>query len=130
MANLLSKLRIDFSSLTMLEGVTEKPKPETIAMHSLLLHGFLEGQGGHHECFVSDLERSTLLEKTYRQLRLREMLLEHSSNASLIVMSLPMPRKGSVSAPLYMSWLDMLTKDMPPFVLVRGNQTSVLTFYS
>lgn len=130
MANLLSKLRIDFSSLTMLEGVTEKPKPETIAMHSLLLAGFLEGQGGHHECFVSDIERSTLLEKTYRQLRLREMLLEHSSNASLIVMSLPMPRKGSVSAPLYMSWLDMLTKDMPPFVLVRGNQTSVLTFYS
>lgn len=130
MANLLSKLRIDFSSLTMLEGVTEKPKPETIAMHSQLLHGFLEGQGGHHECFVSDLERSTLLEKTYRQLRLREMLLEHSSNASLIVMSLPMPRKGSVSAPLYMSWLEMLTQDMPPFVLVRGNQTSVLTFYS
>lgn len=129
MANLLSKLRIDFSSLTMLEGVTEKPKSETIAMHSLLLTGFLEGQG-NHECFVSDIERSTLLEKTYRQLRLREMLLEHSSSASLIVMSLPMPRKGSVSAPLYMSWLDMLTKDMPPFILVRGNQTSVLTFYS
>lgn len=129
MANLLSKLRIDFSSLTMLEGVTEKPQPETIAMHSAMLNGFLEGQG-NSECFISDTERSTLLEKTYRQLRLREMLLEHSSNASLIVMSLPMPRKGSVSAPLYMSWLDIITKDMPPFILVRGNQTSVLTFYS
>lgn len=38
--------------------------------------------------------------------------------------------QGSVSAPLYMSWLEMLTKDMPPLVLVRGNQQNVLTFYS
>ena len=44
--------------------------------------------------------------------------------------TLPMPRMGTVSAPLYMAWLETLTKDMPPFLLVRGNQTSVLTFYS
>lgn len=41
-----------------------------------------------------------------------------------------MPRKNVVSASLYMAWLEVLTKDMPPFLLVRGNQTSVLTFYS
>jgi len=41
-----------------------------------------------------------------------------------------MPRKGTVSAPLYMAWLEVLTKDMPPSLLVRGNHTSVLTFYS
>lgn len=41
-----------------------------------------------------------------------------------------MPRKGTVSAPLYMAWLELLTAGMPPFLLVRGNQTSVLTFYS
>ncbi|KAH7962300.1 hypothetical protein HPB52_015389 [Rhipicephalus sanguineus] len=44
--------------------------------------------------------------------------------------TLPMPRKGTCTAPMYMAWLEMLTKDMPPFLLVRGNQTSVLTFYS
>ena len=44
--------------------------------------------------------------------------------------TLPMPRKGTVSAPLYMAWLELLTANMPPFLLVRGNQTSVLTFYS
>lgn len=38
--------------------------------------------------------------------------------------------QGTVSAPLYMSWIDCLTMDMPPFILVRGNQSSVLTFYS
>jgi hypothetical protein len=44
--------------------------------------------------------------------------------------TLPMPRKNVVSATLYMAWLETLTRDMPPFLLVRGNQTSVLTFYS
>ena len=41
-----------------------------------------------------------------------------------------MPRKNRVPTALYMAWLEMMTKDMPPFLLLRGNQTSVLTFYS
>jgi solute carrier family 12 sodium/potassium/chloride transporter 2 len=44
--------------------------------------------------------------------------------------TLPITRKGDFSAPLYMAWLEALTANMPPFMLVRGNQTSVLTFYS
>lgn len=128
MAKLLSKLRIDYSSLTMLQEVKKSPQQETKNLHSKLLNGFLENENA--ECFVSDTERAALQEKTNRQLRLRELLLEHSSTASLIVMSLPMPRQGAVSAPLYMSWLEMLTKDMPPFLLIRGNQSSVLTYYS
>ncbi|XP_059611500.1 bumetanide-sensitive sodium-(potassium)-chloride cotransporter isoform X2 [Phlebotomus argentipes] len=129
MANLLNKLRIDFSSLTMVEGVTDRPKDETIRMHEKILSGFLEGQS-QGECVITEGERSRLQEKTFRQLRLREMVQQHSKNASLVVMSLPMPRQDTVSAPMYMSWLEILTKDMPPLLLVRGNQTSVLTFYS
>lgn len=126
MANLLAKLRIDYSSLIMLHDVKTRPKEETIEMHKKLLESF----GENEECSISNTEQDLLQEKTYLQLRLRELLLEHSTDASLIVMSLPMPRQDTVSAPLYMSWLEMLTKDMPPFVLVRGNQSSVLTFYS
>ena len=91
MANLLSKLRVPYSSLIMLQGVTEKPKESSIHIHSQLLHGFLEGQNS--TCFVSNTERKQLEEKTFRQLRLREMLKKHSSKASLVVMSLPMPRQ-------------------------------------
>lgn len=69
-------------------------------------------------------------DKTNRHLRLRELLLQHSHEANLVVMTLPIPRKSIVSAPLYLAWLELLTRDMPPILLVRGNQTSVLTFYS
>ncbi|KAG4075171.1 hypothetical protein HA402_006188 [Bradysia odoriphaga] len=128
MANLLHKLRIDYSTLTMLQGMQDPPKQSTIDFHMQILDGFREGQ--NNECFVPETELETLEKKTHRQLRLRELLLEHSKDASLVVMSLPMPRKDAVSAPLYMSWLELLTNDMPPFLLIRGNQCSVLTFYS
>lgn len=128
MANLLAKLRIDYASLIMLTDVKQHPQPETIEMHKQLLDGFNEGQDS--DCAVTEMEKSILEEKTNLQLRLRELLLKHSTEASLVVMSLPMPRQGAVSAPLYMSWIEVLTKGMPPFLLIRGNQNSVLTFYS
>jgi len=56
--------------------------------------------------------------------------MKNSSKSDLIVMTLPVPRKNIISAPLYMAWLESLSRDLPPFLFVRGNQTSVLTFYS
>jgi solute carrier family 12 (sodium/potassium/chloride transporter), member 2 len=151
MAKLLNKLRIDYSSLIMVQGISEQPEDSTIAMHNQLLEGFMEDERDD-ECSVLHTELAALQTKTYRQLRLRELLKEHSLQANMVIMSLPMPRQvrniivfgfwvvigkffflffqGTVSAPLYMSWLEMLTRDMPPMLLVRGNQTSVLTFYS
>ena len=48
----------------------------------------------------------------------------------MIVMTLPMPRKNRCPAVLYMAWLTMLTKGLPPPMLIRGNHPDVLTFYS
>jgi len=60
-------------------------------------------------------------------LRLGELVREHSSSASFVVVSLPVPR-FSVSPRKYMAYLDMLTQNAPPTLLLRGNQESVLTF--
>ena len=59
-------------------------------------------------------------------------------NISLNPHSLPF--QNGVPAALYMSWLEFLSRDvaekrkethqMPPVLFVRGNQTSVLTYYS
>ncbi|KAJ1522323.1 hypothetical protein ONE63_002619 [Megalurothrips usitatus] len=130
MASLLSKFRIDYASLTMIHDISEPPKQETVDMFNKLLEGFRDEELKEGECSVTRSQLDALQDKTNRQLRLRELLLQNSKDASLIVMSLPMPRKGLVSAPLYMAWLEMLTKDLPPYLLVRGNHTSVLTFYS
>ena len=66
----------------------------------------------------------------FRHLRLAELLRHHSSESEMIVMTLPLPRKGHTSAALYMAWLDIMTKNLPPILLTRGNQEPVLTFYS
>ncbi|CAB4060327.1 SLC12A2 [Lepeophtheirus salmonis] len=79
---------------------------------------------------VSELDIIANKEKTNFNLRIAEIVKDNSSSADLIVMTLPMPKKEIVPQELYMAWLDYTTKDMPPFLLVRGNQTSVLTFYS
>lgn len=129
MASLLSKFRINYTSLTMIHNISEPPKPETTAFFNNIISCFRESDN-NSECVVTEEELTILREKTNRQLKLRELLIQHSSHANLVLMSLPMPRKGLVSAPLYMAWLEVITRDMPPFLLVRGNQTSVLTFYS
>uniref|UniRef100_A0A182S5G3 SLC12A transporter C-terminal domain-containing protein n=1 Tax=Anopheles maculatus TaxID=74869 RepID=A0A182S5G3_9DIPT len=108
--------------------VTDKPMESTIEEHRAMLRSVTDTNDDLP--VLSESEKQQLEIKTNRQLRLRELLLEHSKSASLIVMSMPVPRQDTVSAVLYMSWLEMLTKDMPPFLLVRGNQTEVLTFYS
>lgn len=40
------------------------------------------------------------------------------------------PKTGTVPAAIYMAWLEIMSRGMPPFLFVRGNQTSVLTFYA
>ncbi|XP_071793937.1 solute carrier family 12 member 2-like [Asterias amurensis] len=135
MANMLSKFRIDFSDLEIIPDFDQKPKKENLQRFEDLIKPWkLNVEAGETaEKFpwkITPDEIETLWEKTNRQIRIRELLREHSSDAQLIVMSLPIPRKKTCSAYMYMSWLETLSKDMPPILLLRGNQTSVLTHYS
>jgi len=123
MAALLAKFRIDFSDVVVIHDVTKRAKDETRTEFNNIIDKLPEGS-------ISDDDRVTNKEKTNRHLRLAEELREHSKESQLVVMTLPMPRKGSVCAALYMSWLEIMTRDLPPTLLIRGNQTSVLTFYS
>ncbi|XP_018323226.1 bumetanide-sensitive sodium-(potassium)-chloride cotransporter isoform X2 [Agrilus planipennis] len=130
MASMLAKFRIDYSDLQIVPDITNKPTESTQQFFDSLIADFRESNKNPDAATISDSELLSMKEKTNRHLRLRELLLEHSHDASFIVMTLPVPRKNVISAPLYLAWLELLTKDMPPFLLVRGNQTSVLTFYS
>ncbi|PSN39491.1 Solute carrier family 12 member 2 [Blattella germanica] len=136
MASLLHKFRIDYSDLKVIPDITKKPKETTVSFFDSLISEFklVEGTTGPNSSddpmMITEAELLAMNDKTNRHLRLRELVMENSLDANLVVMTLPMPRKNVVSATLYMAWLETLTRDMPPFLLVRGNQTSVLTFYS
>uniref|UniRef100_A0A663MRS5 Solute carrier family 12 member 2 n=2 Tax=Athene cunicularia TaxID=194338 RepID=A0A663MRS5_ATHCN len=141
MATLLSKFRIDFSDIMVLGDINTKPKKENIAGFEEMIEPFrLHEDDKEQEVAdkmkedepwrITDNELELYKTKTYRQIRLNELLKEHSSTANIIVMSLPVARKGAVSSALYMAWLEALSKDLPPILLVRGNHQSVLTFYS
>ena len=88
-----------------------------------LLNKLPKGSVSHEEKLVNK-------EKTNRHLRLSELLQDHSKDSEMIFLTLPMPRKGQVSGLLYLAWLDVMTENLPPTLLIRGNQSSVLTFYS
>lgn len=151
MASLLSKFRIDYSDLILLPDITKKPEESTVKFFNEIIKDFVSTADDGDECkkrfesfsgeisltffyyFTALITKAELLavqDKTNRHLRLREYLLEHSEKSDLIVMTLPMPRKNIIKAPHYMAWLEALSRDLPPFLFVRGNQQSVLTFYS
>uniref|UniRef100_A0A665VVD1 Solute carrier family 12 member 2 n=1 Tax=Echeneis naucrates TaxID=173247 RepID=A0A665VVD1_ECHNA len=141
MATLLSKFRIDFSDITVLGDINTKPKKENLLAFEELIEPYrlkeddmeqdaAERLKNSEPWRITDNELELYRAKTNRQIRLNELLKEHSSTANLIVMSLPLARKGAVSSALYMAWLEVLSKDLPPILLVRGNHQSVLTFYS
>uniref|UniRef100_A0A4W5NLM6 Solute carrier family 12 member 2 n=1 Tax=Hucho hucho TaxID=62062 RepID=A0A4W5NLM6_9TELE len=141
MATLLSKFRIDFSDINVLGDINTKPKKENVTAFEEMIEPYrlkeddmeqdtAEALKASEPWRITDNELELYRAKTNRQIRLNELLKEHSSTANLIVMSMPLARKGAVSSALYMSWLETLSKDLPPLLLVRGNHQSVLTFYS
>ena len=124
MISLLSKFRIDYSDVTVIPDVTKKAKDTTKAEFMEMLNAL------GPDAKPTDAEMTANKEKTNRHLRLSELLREHSTDSEMVIMTLPMPRRGATPPALYMGWLDIMTRKMPPFLLLRGNQTSVLTFYS
>ncbi|KAK9971186.1 hypothetical protein ABG768_027075 [Culter alburnus] len=141
MAALLSKFRIDFSDITVLGDINIKPKKHNKQVFQEMIEPYrlreddmeqdaAEKLKAEEPWRITDNELELYRAKSNRQIRLNELLKEHSSTANLIVITMPLARKGTVSSALYMSWLDTLSKDLPPILLVRGNHQSVLTFYS
>lgn len=118
MTSLLRKFRINFSVVIEVTGVNRKPSQESLDKYHQLPQD------------PADNEDSKTLDKmTLRHIRLGELLQEHSSEAKLIVITSSVPQR-SLSALRYMSWLETMSRDLPPILMMRGNQTSVLTFYS
>ena len=118
----------------MITPSAHRPPPRNMSLSSMesaaSSTATTESNSQHHPFAVSEADQAKHLDKTLFHLRIAEIARENSfEGASLVVMTLPLP-KMDVPCPLYLAWLDFITRNMPPFLLVRGNQESVLTFYS
>ncbi|XP_010582634.1 PREDICTED: solute carrier family 12 member 3 isoform X2 [Haliaeetus leucocephalus] len=139
--SLLSKFRLGFHEVHILPDINQKPRPEHIKRFDDLIAPFRLNDGFKDEATVnemrqdcpwkiSDEEVDKNRAKTLRQVRLNEILLDYSRDAALIAITLPIGRKGRCPSSLYMAWLETLSQDLrPPVILTRGNQENVLTFY-
>lgn len=137
MAQLLAKFRIDYSDVILITDLLKPPEESSKKEFRRMIEKFIvEDSEDRHdadkrdEMKITETDLIRFRDKTYRHIRLREILHNHSKTSRLIVITLPMPRKNSCPPLLYMAWLETLTKNMPPMMLMRGNQTDVLTFYS
>ena len=118
MANLLKKFRIDASCVEQTEGIRKKPSKESIdAFRRLPVR---------EEVGDAPIEDHKVL----RTIRIGELVRQNCTpDTRLVVISIPVPVTNVTTPLMYMSWLEVLSADLPPTLLVRGNQTNVLTFY-
>ncbi|UJR08646.1 hypothetical protein I4U23_012905 [Adineta vaga] len=134
MASLLTKFRIKYTDLHVLHGLNKQPNEcETQKFDQLLQtwHQNNENISTTDESWkITDIELDMNKEKIRRGLNLHEFLVEYSSQSTLIVVTLPIPRKQSISAGLYLAYLDAISYNLPPLLFLRGNQKNVLTYYS
>uniref|UniRef100_A0A4W6ESC0 Solute carrier family 12 member 3 n=1 Tax=Lates calcarifer TaxID=8187 RepID=A0A4W6ESC0_LATCA len=139
---LIKKFRLGFHDVEVLPDIYQNPQPGNVHQFENMVGRFrldtnpkLDSDSGpprqQEEPWMitdQDLERNKA--KTHRQIRLNEVLQDYSREAALIVITMPVGRRGVCPSTLFLAWLDFLSRDLrPPVLLVRGNQENVLTFY-
>ncbi|XP_030646656.1 solute carrier family 12 member 3 [Chanos chanos] len=138
---LISKFRLGFQDIQVLPDINAKPQPEHVRRFEDLIGPYrantIQKDAAGSERIIKDspwmitdeeLERNKA--KTLRQIRMNEVLLDYSRDAAMIIVTMPVRRRGVCPSALYMAWLETLSRDLrPPVLLVRGNQENVITFY-
>ncbi|KHJ43123.1 hypothetical protein D918_06689 [Trichuris suis] len=134
---LLNQLRIKFSKVNVFAEDKIQENQETLRLFHELISKFKvpnktigQIEEPAASVLVDDAELTTFRSTTERIMKARNLILTHSKNANLIIVTIPVPRKKALSAGLYLAWLELLSRDLPLTFLLRGNQEPVLTFYS
>nr|DAZ85679.1 TPA_exp: sodium chloride co-transporter b [Petromyzon marinus] len=118
MVTLLEQFRLGFKDIQILPDLNQKPRPEHMKRFEDMVAPYQLNDGFKEE------------EVTTRQVRLNEILLDYSRDSALVIVCMPLPRKGVCPSALYMAWLETISQDLrPPVLLMRGNQENVLTLY-
>uniref|UniRef100_A0AC35TM44 Ion_trans_2 domain-containing protein n=1 Tax=Rhabditophanes sp. KR3021 TaxID=114890 RepID=A0AC35TM44_9BILA len=132
-AKLLANFRIECKDVKVIEDISQKPHNNTLREFEQMISKWKvlgNSEEDANKGFITTAVSNQQKKRTYRELRMRELLLQHSRFSDLVCVTMPVPRHD-ISSCLYMAWLDALTAPpLPSTLLIRGNQTSVLSFYA
>ncbi|XP_041651193.1 solute carrier family 12 member 3 [Cheilinus undulatus] len=139
---LIKKFRLGFHDVEVLPDIYQNPQAGNVHQFENMVGCFrLEsnpkqdpdsGTPRHQEepWMITDQDMERNKAKSLHQIHLNEVLQDYSREAALIVITMPVGRRGVCPSTLYLAWLDFLSRDFrPPVLMVRGNQENVLTFY-
>ncbi|XP_041853980.1 solute carrier family 12 member 3 [Melanotaenia boesemani] len=140
--SLIKKFRLGFQDVEVLPDIYQNPQPVNVHRFENMISSFRLDTNPKQESdpdpprqqevpwMITDQEYERNKAKSLRQVRLNEVLQDYSRDAALVIVTMPVGRRGVCPSTLYLAWLDILSRDLrPPVLLVRGNQESVLTFY-
>lgn len=118
---LLTKFRLDWDEGPIIVDIKKTaPSQETKEQFKSFLN-----KAGH-------TEKDPRPHITDRWLRVSEVIgqrTRESDDCRLCIISMPYPRDDSPTS-IYLGILEMLSRDMPPTIVMRGNNRNCLTFYS
>ncbi|OHT12993.1 Amino acid permease family protein [Tritrichomonas foetus] len=107
---LINQFRIP-AEVIVITGIENDPRPET------------KEQWNNYE-----LQKIQENEKKINSfLRLREMILDHSANSTIVIVSMPLPRLA-IDPTFWLTMIDFVSDAMGPFMWIHGNNENVLTF--
>ena len=133
---LLQKFRIQVQFLKMVPEVNSRPSSNEWEAYKNMQSEF---ETTSEECdedeptpfITKKLRESAKIKRiTKRQVRIGQMVREYSTDASIVIVNIPLPKQIVQGHYQYMCWLETLSHGLPPTILMRGNQESVITFYS
>ncbi|KAJ0029525.1 hypothetical protein NQD34_004522 [Periophthalmus magnuspinnatus] len=137
---LIKKFRLGFHDVEVLPDIYQNPQPMNVQLFENMVAQYRKDMNLQQDCgptrvcdgpwMITEQDWERNKAKTLREIRLNEILQDYSREAALILVTMPVGRRGVCPSALYLAWLDFISHDLrPPVLLVRGNQENVLTFY-
>lgn len=123
MEDTLANFRISTSDITVVPNVKGPTNPK-------MMNEFTSSLKDLPKEVVSLQDIEADQEFINKHLRMGELLQKYSRDAQMILLTLPQQQLGKTNPAIYLAGLDMMTKDLPPTLLIGGNNTSVLTSFT
>ncbi|TNN00825.1 hypothetical protein fugu_012071 [Takifugu bimaculatus] len=127
---LIKKFRLGFHDVEVLPDVYQSPQPANIQRFENMLSDFRIVTNPKQDTeaelprqqeepwMINDQDLEKNKSKSLRQIRLNEVLHDYSRDAALIIITMPVGRRGVCPSTLYLAWLDFLSHDLRPPVLL------------